>query len=408
MPILLPERSLAKNDLDAMDLWNYRKVYKDNILKDFTFENPAPGTADFWYDRKLYGVLDRRGNIIISRESLLSTLRTRDSKTYFALDFVAIAFDQFMIYVYEQLRSNNVPNQNTIFRAISPKRAWKPVYENYNRYMETLFEMFSDHLEANSIESQVNNFEQFVEEFFLFVQNSTSRRGHPVTFSGFVSNPKNSNFNNGMIIDIADAAADKDALKENDYINDINFDFYRKAANRFGFAVDRNIPWRLVANLNSKPMQIIMSNPAFNVTYGYGARNIFDKYYTKTYLLDLPYLQDYMYGMYLSLLQYRPSYIKTIRRPCPRNQENPEILINKSIRRADLTEETKESLTIRDYWLEKVFRLRLMEVPHNLQEVNIQYAIAKAKIVYNQRGQTAALTFLHRITKRFFLRSVGL
>ena len=408
MPILLPEKSLAKNNLDAMDLWNYRKVYKDNVLKDFDSVNPSPGTADFWYDRNLYGILDRRGNIIVSRESLLSTLRTRDSKTYFALDFVAVAFDQFMIYVYEQLRSNNVPNQNTIFRAISPKRAWKPVYEDYNKSMEALFEMFTIHLEVRSIESRVNNFKEFVEEFFLFVRDFIMSNGSTVTFSGFVSNPKNSNFNNGLIIDIAKDNADDDALKENKYINDINFDFYRKAANRFGFAVDRNIPWRLVANLNSKPMQTIMSNPAFDVTYGYGAKNIFDKYYTKTYTLDLPYFRDYMYGMYLSLLQYRPSYIKTVTKECPKNRENPSILINKSIKRDDLTDEVKESLTIRDYWLETVFRLRLMEVPHGLGEANIRYAIKKAKTVYDQRGQTAALTFLHRITKKFFLNSVNL
>ena len=408
MPILLPERSLAKNDLDAMDLWNYRKVYKDNILKDFNFDIPAPGTADFWYDRKLYGILDRRGNIIISRESLLSTLRTRSSKTYFALDFVSVAFDQLMIYIYEQLRSNNVPNRNTTFSSVSPVRAWAPLYEHYNRYMENLFEMFADHIEFFAIEDRVTNFEQFVEEFFLFVSSSIIPKGSKVTFSGFVSNPKNSKFNNGLIIDIASADAGNDTIKQNDFINDINFEFFRKAANRFGFAVDRNIPWRLVANLNSKPMQIIMSNPAFNVTYGYGIRNIFDKYYTKTYLLDLPYFRDYMYGMYLSLLQYKSSFSKTTIKSCPKNQNKSEILTTTTIIREDLTEEVKDRLTVRDYWLEKVFRLRLKELPHNLQETNIQHAIRKAKIVYDKRGQTAALTFLHRITKRFFLRSVGL
>ena len=55
-------------------------------------------------------------------------------------------------------------------------------------------------------------------------------------------------------------------------------------------------------------MQTFMAQPAFDVTYGFGDKNVFDKYYMKTYLLDYSLIQSYMFTMYDSLLQARQSF----------------------------------------------------------------------------------------------------
>jgi hypothetical protein len=47
---------------------------------------------------------------------------------------------------------------------------------------------------------------------------------------------------------------DDDEAKVN-FIHDKNFKFYSKQASLFGFNIDKNIPWRLTANLSSGEMQ---------------------------------------------------------------------------------------------------------------------------------------------------------
>ena len=408
MPIKLPDISKAKNSMSVQDLFANRKKYRNSVLvKNYSNGvSPTTGTADFWNDRHLYGKIDRKGNIIISRESYFRTLRTRNKKTFYTLDFVALAFSQMIGDLEYNYAQNNIPNTKTVFRAISPTKAWESVYQPYHRYMVGLFDSFAAYLDTTNTHSRVRNFEDFIEEFFIFVRNSVTMYGSPITFSGFVSSPLASPMSSGLMIDLSPAKPSEDFPKKNVFVDDINFKAFRSTANRFGFAIDRNIPWRLVANLNSVSMQTFMAQPAFDVTYGFGDKNVFDKYYMKTYLLDYSLIQSYMFTMYDSLLQARESFSETDFHVCKNNVGK---VFNKTINRKDLTKyEKRNKYNVRDYWLEITFRYRLLEIQNDLKEEDINYHVHRAKKLFNVKSLDHSYMYLNDIIRSLFIHQYTL
>jgi len=403
MPIFLPPKSLATNQSSAIDLYAYRKKYKKDVLVDKQqFSRPPEiGTADLWYDRNLYGKIDRKGNIIVARESQLRSLQTKDNRTYYTLNFISIAYNQLMLEMKTLLKQNSIPNQKTILRALSPVRAWEGQHQPYHKYMVGLFDMFVLHLEAKRIEHRISNFNEFVEEFFIHIRNNVAVKGSPFTFSSFIASnlaPANCS---GLMIDLARARPSEDLPKQDIFVGDINFNNFKKLANKFGFVIDRNMPWRLIANLNSESMQIMMAQPVFDVTYQYGPKNVFDNHYRKTFILDYSLIRNYMYAMYDSLLQYKSKYTESKFYVCKNNVGG---LLDKNVYRKELTDHEKNDVyTYENYWMEKVFRFRLLELKHDLEEQDIKQIIKRAKALYRSRSPDHAYGYLNKITKVYFL-----
>lgn len=403
MAIINPDKSLATKDSNSHELYENRKVYKKNTLTHEAHRDEEPqymwdGIADFWYDRQLYGKINRLGDIVIIREDFLKVLKTDSKKTLYALNFVALAFSEMKNYFEKETVSNRMPNKNTMFSVLNPAAAWDSIYDKYHEYMTDIYSIFVSYLDNNNRNQNINNFNEFVEEFFIFFKNIMMTSNSAFTLSGFVTDSKIDSRCGGLTIDLFRARASNDILKEDLFINDKNFNFLLHSANKHGFVVDKNIPWRLIANLSSDYMKLVMESPNFDVTYPLGARNLFDAYYLKTYTLDLIFLRKYMYDMYNSLIASTPFYSKY--EYC-NNIENTKKL--NYYRRPLTTPEMEKIYTVRNYWMEKFYRFRLEELPHDLNEEDIRRHIKNSKSIYDIRGERAALRYLHNQEKRFFL-----
>jgi hypothetical protein len=401
MAIIEPKRSLATNKSNSYELYHYRKAYKNNTLMDemTSFDAISPGAAEFWYDRHLYGKLDRRGNIIAIREDFLKTLKT-PGKTLYALNFVALAFNEMSDYILRKTASGEVPKKNTLFALLNPMIAWKSVYDKYHQYMSGIYDLFFDYLLQFRREDKINNFADFADEFYIFTRNLVTSSGAPITFSGFVAAETTDQRYGGLTIDLYRSPPSNDKIKTDLFLNDINFNVLKHAASFHGFVIDKNIPWRLAANLSSEYMGRLMGSPAFDVTYELGPKHVFDTYYVKTYTLDLFFLRKYMYDFYNSLLLSKSSYKKY--KYCNNSQK----IIKRTFRRAPLTTALKEkTFNVKDFWLRNVYQFRLLELNHDLKNEDIESNIKNAKSIYNIQGEMAAIKFLHNDTKRFFLNS---
>tara|TARA_R110002167_G_scaffold341351_1_gene549574 strand:+ start:45 stop:701 length:657 start_codon:yes stop_codon:yes gene_type:complete len=65
-------------------------------------------------------------------------------------------------------------------------------------------------------------------------------------------------YTSGLAIAIADFDSDKDSLKEDLFLNNKTLEFYLNAAKQFGFSVSKDIPWLLVADLNSPALLLYL------------------------------------------------------------------------------------------------------------------------------------------------------
>ena len=81
---------------------------------------------------------------------------------------------------------------------------------------------------------------------------------------------------------------------------DRNFNFYVKACQKFGFRVDKNFPWRMVADIYSPNMQKYMRR------YGVSPETLFDEYFTKVHEYDLSTMWVYLKDFYNSYVATWP------------------------------------------------------------------------------------------------------
>ena len=70
--------------------------------------------------------------------------------------------------------------------------------------------------------------------------------------------------------------------------------------------IDKNAPWRLVANLNSANMQKYMAR------YNRTLEQVFDKCYIKTYKYDIDNIKVYLKQMYASYTSASPIQIREV------------------------------------------------------------------------------------------------
>ena len=83
----------------------------------------------------------------------------------------------------------------------------------------------------------------------------------PIYFaSDYVRSSFNSQLNTGLAVEIFSAPYDQDQYKIDNFYKATNFRFFKDVAYAFGFHIDKDIPWRLVADLDSPQMKYYMKN----------------------------------------------------------------------------------------------------------------------------------------------------
>ena len=101
-------------------------------------------------------------------------------------------------------------------------------------------------------DKKVAKFEDFLPLFEQFVSNMTPDL--PFTKTAFIASKLCNPASSGLIIKIDSSDYGSDRINYENFINDPNFIFFTRAAQKFGFKVDKNAPFRLVADLGSKAM----------------------------------------------------------------------------------------------------------------------------------------------------------
>ena len=119
------------NDLNSFELFVQRKKYKDSSYP-LTSTTGAPTPFDLWYDKPLYGRINKKGQSLIAKEEKLKRVESAETDL-FVLDFVADAFENFR---NEFLFLNKENAAGTIFGELIPVKGWESSVDN----REAIFE----------------------------------------------------------------------------------------------------------------------------------------------------------------------------------------------------------------------------------------------------------------------------
>ena len=243
-------RTNASNRTSVLATYEERKLYEDEVFTDTLISNQI----DFWGEDRFYGVLDPLGRPTALSEARLKFLKyTKDDKSIQAVDFVADAWRDFAEAIEVYASSGQISSDSpwSSVRATKGFESVNNLYHNYilDEFYPLLTEVFASGIKQQRKIKNINGFFGVTGEFI-----EPLAKVGPVTISGYLESNEASPLVSGLVIEYASDKHDKDFKKGDSYVYDTSFQLFAHTAAQYGFLIDRNAPWRLVANINSPAM----------------------------------------------------------------------------------------------------------------------------------------------------------
>jgi len=245
----------TKNDDTTLNLYINYRMYQERCVP---FARMYPNFVDFNKGEKmLYGRVDQNYvpikvyTPVYFSPLLDAPATTREVSTKIAFNFVVEAFSELQKHFAKHIARGTISSQEKYLSNLKAYRAFESPRETYQRYLKVYNEVLVKQLRAPHI--KILDFPQFVRELKILLFKGANE--YPFTEAGFVKSRLASIFITGLAVEIADLKYENDEDKLKYFLDSKNWEFYLRACNNFGFMVDRNIPWRLVADLNSPIMR---------------------------------------------------------------------------------------------------------------------------------------------------------
>ena len=247
--------SYGSNTSTPKVIFNERQKYDSYVFPDSITNN----FFNSWKEDRFYGLVNTRGNATLPKVQALAPLYAsadRDNPQ-FALSFVADAWRDFVLRI-RQLLDDDIIFENSPWANPIAVKGYAPLRNIYNSYMaEDVYSTFySTYISAAENNSKITNLETFLDQFDIFAREVVLKVG-PMTLSGMVESNRSPFYSSGLVIEMADFEYDEDFEKAFEF-GDRNFTFMASIAAQYGFAVDKNIPWRLIADIRNPAMQEYM------------------------------------------------------------------------------------------------------------------------------------------------------
>ena len=375
-------------DMTMLDLFEMSKRKKE---VDYP-EGVAP--LDLWYDRTLYGRVDSNFDPVYIHQSFtkLTELDSNSRKLVQALDFVAEAFSDFRGHYHKALAYKKIKTENTLISKITPIKGYISFDQVYLSYVKALIiPAYSQFLLTSKRDKTIANFNDHMSAFKRFVTLFSSVV--PITRSAFLKSNACTFYVSGLAVDISEQDYDDFELSKTWY-KDPNFRFYKNAAAKFGFFVDKYSPWRLIADISSREMQKYMQKAGLEFNPG-TSTNLFQSYYTRTYEEEIEELKDIVLECYNNHINLRPytSILET--KECYIQKTLTSFIYRKPYTRQKLDQEYNLNT-----WYHLYHDMRLGEEALSLSEIRHAQRMLEIDRLSKVLDKTSIVRYINRQMKR--------
>jgi len=231
------EVSSANNSSTTKDKYqgrvNFKQVY--NNFQDAAF--------DLWYKWPYYGRTNLKGEaskILLDYSGKLDSVEAYNN----------IVAPMFIIPTLKKIKfefSRRKLSKSSVFlRKIEFKRGYEDEDQFFNKHLDDLYNVFfSQVLSKHTTSPSIKNIDDFYQIFKHFMMRGEKQ----LTLPAFFESNKYVPHSSGLVYDVHDGDPTSDEEKI-EFYNDANFGVYVYIAKTHGFAIDPNVPWRLVVDLS--------------------------------------------------------------------------------------------------------------------------------------------------------------
>jgi hypothetical protein len=273
------------------------KTYNKKIIYNFKASNSIrdySNLINFNFGEKFfYGKVQRDfvpmffDNNAIKLKSLSSA--PSEGSSYSAAGFVADAFQDLVEQFSKAIASNKIYTDEQYLSRITATKAFTDPIALYNEHLITLTESLVGRLKEDET-IEIEDFDDFVMYFKSLILKSCKEI--PFTLSAYLKSKYCPMTVSGLVIEIADIDYFNDEEKVKNFYNSKNWEFYLNVCRSYGFSVDKDIPWRLVADIASEPMLRYAQRYGFGQTdlilnSGFSRPDAFFMKKFREYLLDV-------------------------------------------------------------------------------------------------------------------------
>jgi len=357
------------NGLSTQAMFFQRALYNQMIYPQ---TDVVPWPLDTWYMKPLFGRIDSLQNTVTPQFAMLERIERAINPKIYALNFVTYAFRDFVNHIEDaSILARLAPGGNKALINLKAASGYTSPDVPYNAYRQTLINSYITSLpEERNV--KIIDFASFCEDFLGYVL--FMAQTYPVTKSNFLLGNFVSPACSGLTIKISLDPADKDGVKAQKFLRDLNFPFYANCARKFGFMVNKNMPWVLTADLFSSVIRDRLA-PWFVDDEIANPDNFFRGWYDFTYKTDISDLRSLFVSGYEALLDRKLYY------------QNKTIVCNKEMKivvlsRQPYDEEDASRVLTPNFLINLYANLRQTESKNALSPTEVGQIKRKAILLY--------------------------
>lgn len=248
------------------------KIKFRNFLLDTGYD-----FLDTLYTKSLYGFINKNYEVIAPTPDV--SVFGDYAPAAVGLTFVVNQFNNFRNHYLSKVSQGNfqVP---ALINSLIPSVSFIDYETSYAGYLGGYQALMIQKI----IDSRLMlTFEQFI-KFFHEGMFDLDIRGKAATKSGFMLSQDASVYNTGLYIDLRQERGAANDQQKADFISDDGFECFIEFANKFGFYIDGNYPWRIAVNLDHEYTRTLLMNGR--------PTPLFDNFYADTFTMKVAH-DDY-------------------------------------------------------------------------------------------------------------------
>jgi hypothetical protein len=359
------------NNESSILLFNKRTIYK-NIVHGSRFKNIVSFNDG---EKIFFGRIDRRFvPIAVSKSSLkyvgVSADSTRPVK---AVNFVADLFNEMVMQFDKCATTGKINASDPYLSRLKAYRAYEDPEAQYEIYKAVYFDALKEYFSRNSI--KFKDFDEFIKMLLPVIKISAAKQ--PITYTGYVKSNNCSILNTGLAIEIADLSYDNDVDKINNFVKSKNWRFFINACDSYGFMIDYNVPWRIVADIGSDGMLEVAERYGLN-----SVEEILARQYYPASLKGLRELGKTLLDLYNTVKVTK--YNKTV--TCEDGSTKRTTVFTQNYTASDFFQKYPA-----EYFVDLYLKLRIYEEQPNMPEYKMKNIIHEQNRIFKTTGATNSI-----------------
>ena len=388
----MSDEFVKSNNEGAIRLFYDRQIYQaaaGSMYPEWYDQSGHTNVLDFRNSEKLlYGRVDRYYVPIFLNRSEIPMVPLVESglkqSRLMAASFVADAFQDLSMQFQKSAMMRKISGDESYLTTLAPEKAYEDPQNLYYIYSNKIIGVLQEYYAENNIEFE--NFNEFLVHLKQSLANTAPK--FPITFPAYMKSRYCPITCTGLVVEIADISSTDDQAKFNEFISSKNWNFYINACRSYGFSVDLNNPWRIIADIGSSEMLKYARKDGFLST-----SDILNTGYSPAHLAFYRGFKDFLLNLYNNLKA--DTYMKI--EYCQSGRTISKVITTQTYSLEDI-----ENMHPESFFIDLYCHIRFLEEENKFSSHEQMNIIRDCMELYKLKGIEEALRQFEKIINRTY------